>query len=132
MDHVTEVLCPSWGVAPREHEGVRRMMRGLSIDGQGPYRAYVLYRDGSPVSSLLIYSQAEVAGVQLVSTLPSCRGKGYAQRLLIHSLLEAKRHGAEASVLEATKMGVASYSRIGFRECGRSRYFVPPHQKASR
>jgi GNAT superfamily N-acetyltransferase len=126
IDDFTEVLCPSWGIAPQFRDGVFEMMRGLDVSDDGEFKAYVLYASGVPSSSLLIYRQQDIAGVQLVSTLPSQRGKGLAQRLLISSLAEARDHGATHSVLEATKMGVRSYERLGFVGCGWSRYFAPP------
>lgn len=126
MDVLSNVLCPSWGIAPHCWQGVSEMMRGLVTDRDGAFRGYVLYTDGAPASSLLIFTQGEIAGVQLVSTLPSQRGKGWAQRLLIEALQDSKRTGATDSVLEATSMGVRSYERIGFEGCGWSRYFSPP------
>ncbi|MEI6796620.1 MAG: GNAT family N-acetyltransferase, partial [Methanomassiliicoccales archaeon] len=81
-----------------------------------------------PVSSLLIFTQGKIAGVQLVSTLPAQRGRGWASCLLVEALHIAREEGATDSVLEATKMGAGSYERIGFEGCGWSRYLSPPQR----
>lgn len=129
MDALSSTLCRSWGIAPRHWDGVSEMLRSIDIGPHGAFRGYVLYVDRSPASSLLILEQGNIAGVQLVSTLPSQRGKGWAQRLLIEALQVARDEGATDSVLEATKMGARSYERIGFEGCGWSRYLSPPHQR---
>jgi GNAT superfamily N-acetyltransferase len=126
MDDVTRVLCPAWGISKPCQEDVFRMMRGLDISAKGAFSAFVLYLDGLPASSLLIFRQNEIAGVQLVSTLPSQRGKGLAQKLMLHALRSARQEGATHSVLEATKMGAPTYERIGFKASGWSRYLIPP------
>jgi GNAT superfamily N-acetyltransferase len=128
MDDVTRVLCPAWGISPRFQDDVFRMMRGLDISAKGDFGAYVLYLDGLPASSLLIFRQNEIAGVQLVSTLPSQRGKGLAQKLMLHALRSARLEGATHSVLEATRMGAPTYERIGFKASGWSRYLILPEQ----
>jgi GNAT superfamily N-acetyltransferase len=130
-DDLTRVLCPAWGISPQFWEGVFLMMRGLDISSAGDFSAHVLYLDGLPASSLLIFRQEEIAGVQLVSTLPSQRGKGLAQRLMLHALDNARMEGATHSVLEATKMGAPTYERIGYRGSAWSRYLLPPGKGGS-
>jgi len=128
MDDLASVLCSSWNISPTHWDGVFEVLRGIEIGARSAFRGHVLYASGHPISSLLIFTQGKIAGVQLVSTLPAQRGRGWASRLLVEALQVARDGGATDSVLEATRMGAGSYERLGFEGCGWSRYLSPPQR----
>jgi GNAT superfamily N-acetyltransferase len=71
------------------------------------------------VCTLAIWPHGSDAHVMWVATLPEARNRGIAGRLLAHALAAARDEDAMAtSTLEASKLGQAVYTRIGFRQCG--------------
>jgi GNAT superfamily N-acetyltransferase len=53
-----------------------------------------------------------------VATVPEARGRGVSTRLLAHALDAAREAGLETTTLQATKLGVPVYARLGYRDFG--------------
>jgi GNAT superfamily N-acetyltransferase len=56
------------------------------------------------------------AGIHVVTTLESFRGRGLGTRMTLETMRWAKARGAATAILEATRAGEPVYRRLGFRE----------------
>jgi len=84
-----------------------------------PEGCFVLDCDGAPVAtaSAVCYGR-RLAWIGMVLTHPDYRGRGYARRLMEHSLEYLERLGIEWIKLDATDMGRPLYLRLGFEDEG--------------
>ncbi len=57
-----------------------------------------------------------LAWIGMVLTHPTCRGRGFARRLMEHALEHLAAHGSEWIKLDATDMGRPLYRRLGFED----------------
>jgi len=95
---------------------------------RGPaVRAVVAYDHRRPVSAAMAVGSGEVAGIQLVGTIPGARGRGFAELCTRWAVGSGFDLGARAIVLEASDEGEPLYLRLGFVEVSRYRWcFGPP------
>lgn len=93
------------------------------FDDNMPAREFVCwvgYSGGLPVTTAATVVSHEVIGVYNVATLPTERGKGYAEAITRHAIAEASRQsGLTRVILQATAQGERLYRRLGFREVSR-------------
>jgi GNAT superfamily N-acetyltransferase len=94
-----------------------------SLGIHDPLRHYIGFYDGQPVATATIFLAAGVAGIYNVATLPAARGKGYGGAMTSAPLLEARRLGYRAGILQSSEMGFSVYSRLGFRKVGDLEHF---------
>jgi GNAT superfamily N-acetyltransferase len=66
----------------------------------------------------MAYDAEDTAGIYLVATAPSARGRGLATELMRGLLMKARARGRTAAVLQSTNMGHGVYRRVGFRNLG--------------
>ena len=80
-------------------------------------KLYGLKIDGKYVSVALSHSSDEMIGIELVSTLPEHRGKGYASFLIKNIITEESNHGYHTFWLFANEDGNAMgiYTSLGFK-----------------
>ena len=83
-----------------------------------PFRFYLGILDGKPVATSNYYLGAGVCGLYFVGTLPEARNKGIGFSITQKPLLEAKKLGYKAGILQASKMGRPVYLKLGFKEYG--------------
>jgi GNAT superfamily N-acetyltransferase len=76
------------------------------------YRARV---DGEPASVLETVDAGSDCVVAWVATLERFRGRALARRLLHAALAEARDRGMATSTLQASRMGLPIYERLGYR-----------------
>jgi GNAT superfamily N-acetyltransferase len=88
----------------------------LGLGLESPFRNYVAYWDGQPVSTASVFFGREVAGIYSVATAPAARGKGIGTAITAAPLLLARQMGYRAATLQASKMGLSVYKRMGFEE----------------
>jgi GNAT superfamily N-acetyltransferase len=90
-------------------------------------RAVVARRSGQPVAAAMVVASGEVAGIQLVGTVPDARGRGLGELCTRWAVGAGFDFGARAVVLEASEAGEPLYLRLGFVEVSRYRWcFGPP------
>lgn len=83
-----------------------------------PVKFYLGLLDGKPVATSNYYLGAGVCGLYFVGTLPEARNKGIGFSITQKPLLEARKMGYRAGILQASKMGHPIYLKLGFKEYG--------------
>ena len=92
-----------------------------------PFRGYLGYLDGKPVSTSCIIFGGGAAGIYNVSTLPEARGKGLGAAITLKSLQDAREMGYRISVLQSSDMGFNIYKKLGFRHlCQVENFYLSP------
>jgi len=87
--------------------------------------AFVVYADGLPVSTGLTMRKNEIAWIGWIATRQEARGRGYGRLATIAAVRAGFTSGATLASLEATRMGMPVYLRLGFREIIRYRNYWP-------
>jgi GNAT superfamily N-acetyltransferase len=91
----------------------------LEIKNRQPMKCYLGLLDGKPVATSMYYLDEGVAGIYFVATLPEARNKGIGFSITQKPLLDAKKLGYRAGILQASQMGRPVYLRLGFKEYSR-------------
>jgi len=95
-------------------DGWREAFMGL---GLGPSKQWFTgFLDGKPVASSLLLLQGGLATIWTVATLKRARGRGIGSALTREPLLLAKDLGYDLVTIQASKMGLPVYEKIGFVE----------------
>ncbi len=84
-------------------------------------RHYAVFVDGDPASWAELYLEGDVAQVEAVVTVERFRNRGYASAVVLRTVTEARRSGAELVFLcaDAGDWPRELYRRLGFDEIGR-------------
>ena len=90
--------------------------------------------DGIPVSYASLAFSLDEGEILNVATHPNHRQQGYARRVLLALVDEAKKRGLVRLTLEVRESGIPAqnlYSSLGFTVCGRRKGFYRfPHEDA--
>lgn len=89
-------------------------------------RAVVATEAGEPEAAAMVVASDQVAGIQLVGTIPEARRRGLAELCTRWAVRAGFEMGAEAIVLEASEQGEPLYRRLGFSELSRYRWCLGP------
>ncbi len=86
---------------------------------------FVVYHQGDPASVAMAMVQEGVAWIGWVATAGKFRGQGLGRLATAAATRAGFALGADFASLEATKMGVPVYTRLGYREVLRYRTYWP-------
>jgi hypothetical protein len=89
------------------------------MERQQPVKCFLGILNGKPVATSQYYLGEGVCGLYFVGTLPEARNKGIGFSITQKPLLEAKKMGYRAGILQASKMGRPIYLKLGFKEYGK-------------
>ncbi len=89
------------------------------------YELYLGYADDEPVATSGLVLNNGVAGVYMVSTVPDQRRHGYGEQVTRQAMLRGREAGALFASLQSSAMGFSVYRRMGFRQVGAYRTYVP-------
>ncbi len=102
-----------------------RNIYGMERAWAGSFEGYVGYAHGVPVATSAVVVSANVAGVYSVATLPQSRRRGYAEAVMRRMLLQVReRTGVEATILQATPVGMTLYEQMGYRKVTRFSVYI--------
>jgi GNAT superfamily N-acetyltransferase len=97
-------------------EPFKRALGGASQDG---VHLYVAGLDGEPAACLVAEDHHETdCGIYWVATLPEARGRGLSTALMRKAVADGHDRGCLTSTLQATKLGLPVYERVGYRSIG--------------
>jgi ribosomal protein S18 acetylase RimI-like enzyme len=92
--------------------------------GRAPGLRHFLGRlDGEPVATGSLLLRHGIGGIYDVSTAPEARRRGIGRAITLAALDEARRRGYGWAFLHASKMGEATYRRIGFDDLFTARVY---------
>lgn len=92
----------------------RRLMTRRTIGTDG-LECYVGRVDGATVGVSSLFRIGRTAGVYNVAILPAFRGRGFGAAMTWHPVARGRAAGCDVAVLQASKMGLPVYARMGFR-----------------
>jgi ribosomal protein S18 acetylase RimI-like enzyme len=81
-----------------------------------PFKLYLGYADGEPVSTSMSFQKDAIAGLYMISTMENHRNKGYGAELTRYAMETCFQQEAEIIILHASVMGEKVYRKIGFKE----------------
>ncbi len=84
-----------------------------------PFKTYLALLNGEPVGTSQLFTSAGVAGIYNVTCVPEARGQGIGSAIVTAPLLEARKLGYHAGILQASSMGYKVYQRLGFQDFGK-------------
>ena len=113
MQDCAYAILNGMGFPPNWKEVTHNFILGLGLNT--PYRSYVAYLDGKPVSTAAVLFGTEVAGIYTVATVPEARGKGFGAAVTLAPLLDARKMGYRVGTLQASKMKFPVYKKMGFK-----------------
>lgn len=79
-------------------------------------RLLLLLIDGHPAACALLYRSAAICGIHQIGVLPHYRKRGLARELMLEVLHRAKAEGASHATLQASRLGLSLYRKLGFVE----------------
>jgi ribosomal protein S18 acetylase RimI-like enzyme len=82
----------------------------------GPLRLYLGYEKKCPVATSMSFEYGSVAGLYMVATMESHRGKGMGTLLTSYAMDRCFQNKSELIILHASAMGESIYRKIGFKE----------------
>ncbi|HRE43945.1 MAG TPA: GNAT family N-acetyltransferase [Terricaulis sp.] len=89
---------------------------------------FVGYVDGRPVSATGVFPVGGTVYVAMVATAPDVQGKGYAEAVMRHAVIEGqKAMGVKRTTLHATDAGRPVYAAMGYASGPRMLLLAPPH-----
>jgi ribosomal protein S18 acetylase RimI-like enzyme len=114
---VMELIAWRWEVP----EAARPLLPDVSsaFDVRGPgsqVRCWAAWKDGKPVSKVVLNITGEACGIYGVATRPEARGLGLARNMTLMACEAAREAGSRFCVLHSTEMAINLYRKIGFRE----------------
>ncbi len=86
---------------------------------------WVGYQDGQPIATAATMTAGGAIGLYNIAILPQFRNRGYGEAITRHAWQAAReRSGLERTILQATRLGMGLYRRLGFRSVSRFLVFT--------
>ena len=111
------VMGVNFGLPEHAEQELFELFATVSLEP--PMTTYLGMLDGRPVATAQLFGGAGVAGIYNVTCLPEARGRGIGAALTRAPLVEARRHGYDVGILQASDLGYPVYRRLGFQDYGR-------------
>jgi GNAT superfamily N-acetyltransferase len=121
MEDCAEMIVAGYEMPDSWRETTQQFVKGIGLNT--PYRSYVAYWEGKPVSTAAVLFGKDVAGIYTVATAPEARGKGLGTAVTLAPLLDARKMGYRVGTLQASEMGFPVYKKMGFQEDYRASSF---------
>jgi ribosomal protein S18 acetylase RimI-like enzyme len=87
---------------------------------------YTAMLDGAAIGTAILYIHNDIAGIHAVGVLPTKRKMGFADEIMKALINTVVARKASHAVLQASKMGIGIYKRLGFQEDFLfTNYFLP-------
>jgi ribosomal protein S18 acetylase RimI-like enzyme len=87
---------------------------------------YIAMLNGEVIGTAILYIHNGIAGIHSVGVLPTMRKMGFADEIMKAIINTAVERKASHAVLQASKMGIGIYKRLGFQEDFLfTNYFLP-------
>jgi ribosomal protein S18 acetylase RimI-like enzyme len=115
QQNFARTLCQAFDTPPALVEPMIEQALAMDYGPGSPLVNYMGFLDGQLVATSSIYTDAGVAGLYNVSTLPDFRGRGFGTAVSLVALSEAKKRGYRFAVLQSSAMAVPLYRRLGFK-----------------
>ena len=95
----------------------------FSSVGDPSMRYFTAFIDDQPAGTTALFIHKGVPGIYSVCTLPEFRGRGIGSALTSLPFLDARAGGCHIGTLQASKMGLPIYQRLGFQEVCKLKLF---------
>ena len=105
-------------------EAMERLEATLNDPQYQAQQRYIGFLNGDPIATSALVLDSGVAGIYAVATIPEARRKGFGRLMTVIPLLEARRMGYRAGILQASSMGYSIYQKIGFRDVCKYRLYL--------
>jgi GNAT superfamily N-acetyltransferase len=128
VESLLDLVFWRWDV-PGEYGGqLRKIAQAFEFGARGSaVRSWIAWKDGVPVSKVVLNCAAESAGVYGVATKPEARRFGLGRMLTLKALAAARRDGYKLGVLHSSELAKRLYESMGFRTFAPFRIFAIPN-----
>lgn len=79
-------------------------------------RFYLVYLGDQPIGTAILHCADGIAGIHGVGVIPEMRKKGFANEIMEYVLNESIGLNATYATLQASKMGIGIYLKMGFED----------------
>jgi GNAT superfamily N-acetyltransferase len=104
-----------FGVPPKYYDVWTQAILVEVADPRSRTAYYVGYVDDKPVTTSILFITGDVAGIELVSTIPEFRNRGFGEAIVWRAAADGRAAGCKLSYLQASKLGRPVYERMGYR-----------------
>jgi len=113
-----DTCCKGFNIPPDQHEVFSQIMiASATLDLENaPYRHYLGFYEGVPVSTLCTIPADGTLGIYWVATTPEARRKGVAAATMTAVLEQAREEGHMLATLQSTDIGHNFYKHLGFQD----------------
>ncbi|WP_205511064.1 GNAT family N-acetyltransferase [Longitalea arenae] len=88
----------------------------LIFNAPKPVQFFVAMLENEVIGTALLYIDNGIAGVHSVGVVPTMRKKGFAEEIMKALINRSIEGNASWCMLQASKMGIGIYARLGFQE----------------
>jgi ribosomal protein S18 acetylase RimI-like enzyme len=126
-EKVLEMVAWRWDVPSEVAAKLSDIVPAFELGVPGSeVRCWLAWKEGQPLSKVILNVAAGAAGIYGVVTRPEARGLGLARILTLHALHAARAADSNLAVLHSSPMAVSLYERMGFRSVRPFLIFAPP------